>query len=116
MRLKFDLNAGALYIRLSDQRVARTREIDDNTNVDVDAAGEVVGIEVISIIDPWPLAEILDSFPIPADEEAQLRSYFYLRPSAEAQDLMPSPAMPAPPTMGFATPPPSRPLADAVAP
>ncbi len=115
MRLKFDLDARALYIRLSDERVARTREIDDNTNVDVDASGGVVGIEVISIVHPWPLAEILERFPIPEDEEAQLRAYFYLRPSAAAQALMPSPAMTPPPSMGIATPPPSRALEPAAA-
>ncbi len=31
MQLKYDLNVGALYIKLSDQAVARTRDIDDNS-------------------------------------------------------------------------------------
>jgi uncharacterized protein YuzE len=110
MRLKFDLNVGALYIRLTDQPVARTREIDDNTNVDVDAAGRVVGIEVISTSHLWPLAEILDTFAIPAEESAQLRAYFYLPAPAAASAVMPSPAMPAPPKMGLAAPPASRAL------
>jgi uncharacterized protein YuzE len=110
MRLKFDLNVGALYIRLSDQPVARTREIDDNTNVDVDVDGGVVGIEVISTSHPWPLADILATFPIPAGEATQLRSYFYLSAPEAARAVMRSPAMPAPPTMGFATPPASRAL------
>jgi uncharacterized protein YuzE len=76
MRLKYDLDVGALYIRLSDQKIARTREIDDNTNVDLDAAGDVVGIEVISIVHPWPLSEVLAGYPIPSAEAAQLRAYF----------------------------------------
>jgi len=76
MHLKYDLNVGALYIRLSDQAVARTRDIDDNTSVDLDDAGNVVGIEVVSIAHPWPLNDILRDYSIPAAEVAQLRAYF----------------------------------------
>jgi uncharacterized protein YuzE len=76
MHLKYDLNVGALYIRLSDQAVARTQDIDDNTSVDLDDAGNVVGIEVVSIAHPWPLNDILRDYTIPAAEAAQLRAYF----------------------------------------
>lgn len=76
MRLKYDLNVGALYVRLTDHLVARTREVDDNTLVDLDADGGVVGIEVVSITHPWALDEVLRSYKIAADEEAQLRAYF----------------------------------------
>jgi uncharacterized protein YuzE len=76
MQLEFDLNVGALYIRLSDAEIARTREAGDNAAVDLDAAGGVVGIEVISICYPWPLADILASYDIPAAEEAMIRAYF----------------------------------------
>ena len=76
MRLKYDMNVGALYVRLADAPVARTREINDNTMVDLDANGEVIGIEVVSMTHPWPLDEILSDYAIPPDEEAQLRAYF----------------------------------------
>ena len=76
MRLKYDLNVGALYINLSDQTVARTREIDDNTSVDLDSAGGVVGIEVISIAHPWALNAVLADYSIPPDDAALLRAYF----------------------------------------
>ena len=76
MRLKYDLNVGALYIRLTDQPVARTRDVDDNTFVDLDEVGNVVGIEVISIEHPWALADVLRAYDIPAAEVAQLRAYF----------------------------------------
>ena len=76
MRLKYDLNVGALYISLADRAVARTRDIDDNTSVDLDDAGGVVGIEVISIAHPWALDDVLCAYSIPATEAAQLRSYF----------------------------------------
>ncbi len=76
MRLKYDLNVGALYVRLSDKPVVRTRDVDDNTMIDLDADGEVIGIEVVSITHRWPLDDILHKYKIPAGEEAQLRAYF----------------------------------------
>jgi uncharacterized protein YuzE len=97
MRLSYDLNVRALYISFSDQAVARTREIDDNTNIDLDASGAVVGIEVISIDHPWPLADILDRYEIPAGERAQLSAYFpqAVAPAAPAISI----ASPAPAAM-----------------
>jgi uncharacterized protein YuzE len=76
MRLEFDLNVGALYVRLSDAEITRTREAGDNAAVDLDAAGSVVGIEVISTAHPWPLGDILASYDVPAREQAQIRAYF----------------------------------------
>jgi len=76
MRLKYDLNVGALYVSLADGTVARTQDIDDNTSVDLDDAGAVVGIEVISIAHPWALDGILRAYSVPAAEAAQLRAYF----------------------------------------
>ena len=102
MRLRYDLNVGALYISLSDQPVTRTQEIDDNTAVDLDADGTIVGIEVISIAHPWPLPEILARYRIPAGEEAQIRTYFRL-PAEQVPRGVPEPKIsivsPAPATV-----------------
>jgi uncharacterized protein YuzE len=90
IRLKYDLSAGALYIKVSDQPIARTRDIDDNTSVDLDVDGVVVGIEVISITHPWALGPILENYPIPQAETAQLRAYFVPAPKGiqlEAPEL-----------------------------
>lgn len=76
MRLEYDLSVGALYVRLSDQAVTCTDEVDDNTNVDLDAAGQVVGIEVVAIDHPWPIAEILHDYPISQAERSQIEVYF----------------------------------------
>lgn len=76
MRLDYDLNVGALYISLSDHDVAKTRALDDNTCVDLDADGAVVGIEVIAIHYPCALDKVLRDYPIAPVEAAQLRAYF----------------------------------------
>ena len=76
MQLRYDLNVGALYIRLTGQAVARTVEIDDNTFVDLDDGGNVAGIEVISIAHRWALGDILRDYSIADADGAQLRAYF----------------------------------------
>jgi uncharacterized protein YuzE len=100
MQLEYDLDAGALYIRLSDAEITRTREVGDNAAVDLDAVGGVVGIEVISAAYPWPLADILANYDIPAKEEAQIRAYFHPVGGRSAQQgapkvsiVSPAPAM-----------------------
>jgi len=81
----YDLDAHALYITVSDHQVARTAEIETGTLVDVDAAGAVVGIEVLNFDRCWPLAEILDRFHVGPEDAAQLRAYF----SRPAQLILP---------------------------
>lgn len=76
MTLEYDLDVGALYIRLSGQRISRTREFGGNANVDLDDQGQVVGIEVISAASRWPLDEILTATDLQHADAAQLRAYF----------------------------------------
>jgi uncharacterized protein YuzE len=103
MTLEYDLDVGALYIRLSAEAVARTEEFGANAHVDLDSAGRVVGVEVCSAAYHWPLAEILASCELDPDQAAQLRAYFLLpagnTPAApRAQEALPVvTAMPTPP-------------------
>lgn len=76
MRLTYDLDAGALCIGLTKQDVARTRQLDGNTLVDLDAAGRLVGIEITSIDHPWAVERILGDFGISEQDAAQIRAYF----------------------------------------
>lgn len=78
MRLEYDLDVRALYIRLGDAEVVRTQEAGSNAAVDLDASGAVVGIEVLSVDYPWPVADILGDYPISATDEAEIRAYFCL--------------------------------------
>jgi len=100
MRLEYDLNVGALYIALTDSPVATTREVGDNANIDLDEAGSVVGIEVISAGAKWPLAEILAEYRIGDADAAQLRAYFMPAALAAGPGIPPEtlPVMVAKPT------------------
>jgi uncharacterized protein YuzE len=105
MQLKYDLTVGALYIKLSDAKIARTMQAGDNAAVDLDAAGGVVGIEVISAAYPWPLAEILARYAIPAGEVAQITNYFGQPGISSARQEAPK--------IGIASPAPAKPLVPA---
>lgn len=98
MRLEYDLNVGALYIRLSDLRVASTREAGGNANVDLDADGRVVGIEVISITLRWPVEDILTGYDIDPAERRQIEAYFGLVGPAAPRQLLEVPTLEAEPT------------------
>lgn len=76
MALEYDLDAGALYIRLCGGEVARTRQLDDNTLADLDEAGNVLGVEVVAIDYPWAMADVLQMDGIPAAAKAQMLAYF----------------------------------------
>lgn len=68
---QWDLSHGLLYLRLAHGPVARTVEADAATNVDLDAAGAVLGIEVLAPGTPWPLERILRGYPQISDDDAR---------------------------------------------
>lgn len=72
----YDLDARALYIELADRQAARTEQVDAGTLVDLDSAGNVIGIEVINPERSWPLEEILDRFAVAEQDARELRAYF----------------------------------------
>jgi uncharacterized protein YuzE len=99
MKLEYDLNAGALYVRLSGAEIARTAEAGDNAAVDLDARGDVVGIEVISAGYPWPVSDILATYSIHPQDAAEIRAYFRVKESPVQREptisTAPAPALAA---------------------
>lgn len=49
MRVEYDTEADAAYIRLSDRPASRTEEESDVCIVDFDSEGNAVGIELLSV-------------------------------------------------------------------
>jgi uncharacterized protein YuzE len=76
IRQSYDLAANALYITVTDRQVTHTVEVDPGTLVDVDAAGSIVGIEVLNPDRCWPLNDILDRFSTGPEDAAQLKAFF----------------------------------------
>jgi uncharacterized protein YuzE len=49
MRLKVDTNSDALYFRLDDAAVVESEEVEPGVILDFNAAGHVVGIELLGL-------------------------------------------------------------------
>jgi uncharacterized protein YuzE len=72
MHQAYDIDADALYITLAEGTVARTAVIDDGCNVDLDADGKLLGIEVLNPGRAWPLLAILKGCEISDDDATML--------------------------------------------
>lgn len=86
----YDTDADAMYLRLSDEAVARTQCIDEGTMVDEDAVGRIVGIEVLRPARDWPLDEILGRYEVGENDVLMLKimvSNKMMRPVTASYDV-----------------------------
>ena len=60
MRIEYDREVDALYIRLQQKYVARTVEIEERLNLDLDENGKLIGLEILDATDRYPLADIFN--------------------------------------------------------
>ncbi len=58
MRVRFDEQADALYLRLDDSPVVESEEVRPGVVLDLDARGEIVGIEILRVGQRLPNAEL----------------------------------------------------------
>ncbi|MBI4148924.1 DUF2283 domain-containing protein [Candidatus Woesearchaeota archaeon] len=49
MRIRYDPEADAMYIKFRQEKVDHTKEIDENTIVDFNKKGQVIGVEVLFV-------------------------------------------------------------------
>lgn len=82
MSLQIDTDAGAAYLRLNTNAVARTVEFNDDIMVDLDELDVVVGIELLDLAVSVPLDDVAQRFHI----------------SGPAMDLLTASIKTAPPT------------------
>jgi uncharacterized protein YuzE len=47
MKLEYDKDVDALYIRIQEIAVDRTLELEEGVNLDFDATGKLIGIEIL---------------------------------------------------------------------
>lgn len=55
MRLSIDAEAEALYLRLREGKVGSSKEVWDGVILDLDEAGEVLGVEILWLSRRMPL-------------------------------------------------------------
>lgn len=65
--VKLDRDAGAAYLRLSTNRVARTVEFSEDIYVDLDVTGVVVGVELLDLTAKIPMDVLASKHHIHSD-------------------------------------------------
>lgn len=73
LHTSYDTEADAAYFRIRTGEVARTEHVDGWTIVDVDAAGQLLGIEVLHPARMWPIEDIVDRYAIDELDLTMLR-------------------------------------------
>lgn len=61
MDVKYDKVADAVYISVNAGKVAKTLEMDDRFNVDMDSFGNVIGFEILDAANQKKLVENLQN-------------------------------------------------------
>jgi len=49
MKVTYDPDADAMYVKLTNEKFSKTKVIDDNTILDLDKNGNVIGIELLFV-------------------------------------------------------------------
>ncbi len=60
MKIEYDNEIDALYIRLQEKSVDRTVEVEEGLNIDLDKSGKMIGLEVLDATDRYSLADIFN--------------------------------------------------------
>ena len=50
MILEYDRQVDTLYIRIQEVNVARTEELEEGVNLDFDADGKLIGVEILNAL------------------------------------------------------------------
>ena len=60
MKIEYDREVDALYIRIQEKYVAKTKEIAEGINVDFDEEGKVIGFEILDATDRYSQSDIFN--------------------------------------------------------
>ena len=60
MRIEYDREVDALYVRLQEKYVDRTVEIEEGLNIDLDENGRLIGLEVLDATERYTLSDIFN--------------------------------------------------------
>lgn len=58
MRVRFDQEADALYVRIDNSPVFESEEIRPGVMIDLDERGEIIGMEMLRVSQRLPAAEL----------------------------------------------------------
>ena len=60
MKIEYDKEVDALYIRIQEKYVARTHEVSEGVNLDFDAEGQLIGLELLDAAKRYSLSDIFN--------------------------------------------------------
>jgi uncharacterized protein YuzE len=60
MKIEYDKEVDALYIRIQEKEISQTKEIAEGINLDIDKEGKLIGLEIIGATERYNLKDIFD--------------------------------------------------------
>ena len=60
MKIEYDREVDALYVRLQEKFVAKTVEVDEGINIDFDDGGRLIGLEILDATERYALSDIFN--------------------------------------------------------
>lgn len=60
MKIEYDKEVDALYIRIQEKYVSRTQEVSEGVNLDFDEEGRLIGLEVLGAAKRYSLSDIFN--------------------------------------------------------
>ena len=60
MRIEYDREGDALYIRIQEKEVAQSKEVSDDVVLDLDEQGRIIGLEVLDATQHYSLSDIFN--------------------------------------------------------
>jgi uncharacterized protein YuzE len=60
MKIEYDKEVDALYIRIQEKPVSRTQEVSEGVNLDFDEEGRLIGLEVLDASERYSLSDIFN--------------------------------------------------------
>jgi uncharacterized protein YuzE len=60
MKIEYDREVDALYIRIQEKEVSHTKEVEEGVNLDFDEEGKIIGLEIIGATERYSLKDIFN--------------------------------------------------------
>jgi len=60
MKIEYDSEVDALYIRIQEKEVSHTKELEEGLNIDLDEKNKVIGLEIIGAIERYSQKDIFN--------------------------------------------------------
>ncbi len=60
MRIEYDREVDALYIRIQEKEVAQSKEVSEDVVLDLDEEGRIIGLEVLDATRHYSLSDIFN--------------------------------------------------------